>query len=305
MVAPLNSAALMSFAATGSEGSISRDAHARVGGLRAEVVQADARATVELSLGRLWNDLSRGLCTVADAFFTEDRCFLVTVPTPGPVAPLVGRRLQVLEAVLLGIGQKRIAIDLGLAPSTIALNARLALAALGMKCRPSRVHPLLMLAALSARLPNVDFAGALSFVQLGSTEFRVVSCERPDLGLAEMLPAAELAVVRSLIEGESYQQIARGRGTSTRTIANQITAVFRRLKVSGRSELLIRLFRGEAVAPISLRSMIVPAPSSAPGVAPLRSIGPTKASGTFPAAAVSHDRRGAALEPEVAASLRG
>jgi DNA-binding CsgD family transcriptional regulator len=57
-----------------------------------------------------------------------------------------------------------------------------------------------------------------------------------------LLPAAELAVIRQLVEGHSYAEIAAERGTSTRTIANQITAVFRRLRVSGRNELVQRLF---------------------------------------------------------------
>jgi DNA-binding NarL/FixJ family response regulator len=73
-------------------------------------------------------------------------------------------------------------------------------------------------------------------------ERRVLSAPRPDRQLDRLLPAAELAVIRRLVEGLSYAEIAAERGTSTRTIANQITAVFRRLRVSGRNELVQRLF---------------------------------------------------------------
>jgi DNA-binding NarL/FixJ family response regulator len=211
---------------------------------RDAVVRAGQRAPVELSLALLWKELSLGLCRVVDAFFTETRCFLVTLPAQGAAVPIEGRRLQILEAVLAGEGQKRVAIELGLAPSTVALNARLALSAVGIATKPSRAHPLLMLAARAARVPSLRAVGTLSFLELGGSLRRVVSIVRPDLDLDRMVPPAELAVVRSLIEGATYEEIAKRRGTSTRTVANQITAVFRRLKVSGRSELLLRLFAG-------------------------------------------------------------
>ena len=210
--------------------------------LQDEAQRADARANVQLSLGLLWRELSLGLCKVAAAFFTDSRCFLVTTPTVGPAQPLLGRRREILEAVLCGVGQKNIAVELALAPSTIALNARVALDGLGMHCRPSRAHPLLMLAAKAAQHPDVRVTAALSFTEHQGRPLRVISTPRPDLRLASALPPAELSVVKSLIEGACYDEIAQRRGTSTRTIANQITTVFRRMKVSGRSELLLQLF---------------------------------------------------------------
>lgn len=202
----------------------------------------DARATVELSLPLLWRELTRGLCKVVDGFFTHDRCLLLTAPSEN-ARPIEGRRLRIVEAVLCGVGQKSIAIELQVAASTVALNARLALESLGVQSRPSRVHPLLMLSAWTASGQALPHAAALSYLGPEHGSLRVISIRRPDLVLADRLPPAELAVVRSLVEGESYECIAQQRGTSTRTIANQITAVFRRLKVSGRSELLLRLFR--------------------------------------------------------------
>jgi DNA-binding NarL/FixJ family response regulator len=210
--------------------------------LQQEAIAADARANVQISLALLWRELSLGLCKIADGFFSETRCFLVTTPAGGPAEPLQGRRREILEAVLCGVGQKNIAVELKLAPSTIALNARVALDGLGMSSRPSRAHPLLMLAAKASRCQDGSVTAALSFVDFEGTPLRVISLPRPDLRLGEALPPAELSVVKSLIEGACYEEIAAMRGTSTRTIANQITTVFRRLKVSGRSELLTQLF---------------------------------------------------------------
>ena len=216
--------------------------------MQADAVAADQRATVQMSLALLWRELSLGLCQIVDTFFTEQRCYLTTRGRSGTATPLEGRRLEILEAVLAGTGQKRVAIDLALAPSTIALNARLGLCTLGVESRPSRVHPLLMLAAIAGRQQNPRIMAALSFFSRGEDEFRVLAVSRPDALLHRALPPAELAVIRSLVEGASYEEIAQVRGTSTRTIANQITAVFRRMKVSGRSELMLRLFadRGSA-----------------------------------------------------------
>jgi DNA-binding NarL/FixJ family response regulator len=225
--------------------------------LREQASLADRRSSVELSLALLWKELARGLCRIEACFFDELRCYLVTTPVASQAAPMEGRRLQILEAILCGLGQKNIAIELSLAPSTVALNARLGIEALGLHCKPSRVPPLLMLAAKSARDHDAAVTASLSFVEFGGRELRVVGIPRPDRSLLGVLPPAELAVVRNLVEGHSYAEIARRRGTSARTIANQIAAGFRRLRVSGRSELLLRLFfasglgRGSVPLPMS------------------------------------------------------
>lgn len=211
--------------------------------LREKTIAADQEGTIDVSLALLWRELVNGSCRVFDAFFTDERCFLVLAsPQGGPGAPLEGRRREVLESVLCGRGQKSIAMDLQIAASTVALNARLALAALGVDCKPSRVHPLLMLSARAAVERDGALAGRLSFVPHGGEQLRVVAGQRPEQRLAACVPPAELAVVRSLVEGLCYQEIARLRGTSLRTVANQVTAVFRRMRVSGRNELLQRLF---------------------------------------------------------------
>lgn len=232
-------------------------------GLRRQAIAADAASTMEVNLTLLWRELVNGLCSVVDDFFTDDRCYVVLRPTfDGGTERLAGRRLQILQAVLAGQGQKNIAIDLGLAPSTVALNARLALESLGLRCKASRVHPLLMLAAQAEAKQGSRQTATLSFVSSEHEQLRIVSIPRPDRRLSNVLPPAELAVIRYLVEGLPYGTIAHLRGTSTRTIANQITAVFRRMRTSGRSELLIRLFFADgldhAALPLTPRETLVP-----------------------------------------------
>jgi DNA-binding NarL/FixJ family response regulator len=213
--------------------------------IRTSAESMDAHGGGEIDLATLWGELARGECYVVDELFTTVRCYLVVAYRPErAVRAIEGRRLEILQAVLRGLPQTNVAIDLNLAPSTVALNSKLGLENLGVSGKPSRVHPLLMLAAKAASEQSVALASCASFA-VADRPLRVIGAPRPDGHLEKLLPAAELAVIRRLVEGCSYAEIAAERGTSTRTIANQITAVFRRLRVSGRNELLHRLLRDE------------------------------------------------------------
>jgi DNA-binding CsgD family transcriptional regulator len=60
------------------------------------------------------------------------------------------------------------------------------------------------------------------------------------------LTVAERAVVDAVASGATNAEIARLRGTSARTIANQLASVFRKLGVGTRHELVLRLARDSA-----------------------------------------------------------
>jgi DNA-binding CsgD family transcriptional regulator len=57
------------------------------------------------------------------------------------------------------------------------------------------------------------------------------------------LSATENEVLRSILAGDSNEQIGRRRQRSSRTIANQVRSIFRKLGVSSRRELVARLFQ--------------------------------------------------------------
>jgi DNA-binding NarL/FixJ family response regulator len=151
-----------------------------------------------------------------------------------------------------------------LAPSSVASNARLGLRSLGLGCKPSRAHPLLMLAVRAARENDPSVVGSLSVVFPSGVSLRAIAIARPDACLLGVLPPAELAVVRELVEGRSYEEIARRRGTSQRTIANQVATVFRRMQVSGRNELVHSLFAESRVEAASARPSGLPLPTWSP-----------------------------------------
>jgi DNA-binding NarL/FixJ family response regulator len=221
--------------------------------LRERAIVRDLLSSESVCLCSVWQELVEGHARVSDAFFTEERCYLIVEANSRSLPVLAGRRLEIVEGILCGQDQKSVAIELALAPSTIALNARLGLAAVGSSTRPSRVHPLLMLAAKASSERATSQLGTFSLLYEGGLELRVISVPRPEQPLRPLLPPAELSVIGSLVEGLSYEEIARRRGTSTRTVANQITAVFRRLRVSGRNQMLHRLFKNEnlSLLPVS------------------------------------------------------
>lgn len=230
----------------------------------ATVAAGDSTPGAEVDLALCWRELIGGVVTIQSGFFGSARCgLLLGAPQLPRDAPVEGRRLQILESVLSGAGQNCVAIDMDLAPSTVALHARQALESLGVSGRPSRVHPLLMLMATAAHR-GVLVSGKVSYVQSEQGELRVIEVPRPGQRLGESLPGAERVVADLLIEGHCYVEIARKRRTAVRTVANQIAAVFRRLNVSGRSELIQRLFLVDGLLPPAATPRSSPAPATLP-----------------------------------------
>jgi DNA-binding CsgD family transcriptional regulator len=78
-------------------------------------------------------------------------------------------------------------------------------------------------------------------VRIGSDEYVVMSWPR-DVESATLaaLTAAERAVTKLVLSGKSNAEIARQRGTSPRTIANQLASLYRKLGVRSRRELSAR-----------------------------------------------------------------
>ncbi|RYZ65594.1 MAG: LuxR family transcriptional regulator [Proteobacteria bacterium] len=60
---------------------------------------------------------------------------------------------------------------------------------------------------------------------------------RPTLRALPGLTAAEREVVSEVVAGASNAQIATARGTSSRTVANQLQRIFAKLGVHSRAEL--------------------------------------------------------------------
>ena len=71
--------------------------------------------------------------------------------------------------------------------------------------------------------------------------FAVLSVATPPPEHLPALTVAERDVVSLILRGASNRQIAEHRRTSERTVANQIAAIFQKLQVGSRAELVLRV----------------------------------------------------------------
>jgi DNA-binding NarL/FixJ family response regulator len=207
------------------------------------VARLEAAAYSPFDLATLWSDLAHGCSKIVDTFHTEHRCYVILQSTGYPDPRLTARKLQILERVLLGEGQKVVASDLHLAVSTVAFTASECLRAMGLEGRTAGVPSVLLMAAHAFRGDTAFRDARVTELDHNGMRYRIVSAARPDLRLGTELTPTECVVARLLVEGKDYEEIALLRRKSLRTVANQLSATFHKLGVSGRSELLHRLIR--------------------------------------------------------------
>ena len=76
---------------------------------------------------------------------------------------------------------------------------------------------------------------------VGEQEFVVIAYEPLPSAVAKRLTQAERDVVCGVLEGWSDAKIAKKRKTRVRTVQNQLAAVYRKLGVASRGELMASL----------------------------------------------------------------
>lgn len=81
---------------------------------------------------------------------------------------------------------------------------------------------------------------SLEALEANAANALVLSFPVPEAnGHASRLTNAERAVAQGILAGLTYGQVAERRGVSHRTVANQMAAVFAKLKVSSRLDLAL------------------------------------------------------------------
>jgi DNA-binding CsgD family transcriptional regulator len=75
-------------------------------------------------------------------------------------------------------------------------------------------------------------------------ELAVLSIPIGPPALPASLTSSEREVCAMLMAGRSNPEIAAARGTAPRTVANQVASIFRKLGVTSRAELAVRLTSG-------------------------------------------------------------
>lgn len=202
-------------------------------------IEPQIPASIDLS--ELWHLLAAGKARIVTSYCTEQDACLEIEFLGGKLRPLRPRDAKLLERVLLGESQKLVALDLRRAVSTIATLVGRAVLDLGLTCRVSQAPVALVMLVHAAHDPEVRRQATLRCLDAGSTPRFIVSVPRPERAFRGGLNPAERDIVRLRVEGMAYEEMAKHRKTSPRTIANQVGAVYRKLGVSGRLALLATL----------------------------------------------------------------
>jgi DNA-binding NarL/FixJ family response regulator len=157
-----------------------------------------------------------------------------------PPGKLSARERCVIERLINGSSQKTVSYDLGVALTTVSVHLRVALDKLGIRLWE---HAVLAGAIIESGDAVDSSSGALG----GDPTLAVAKAELCPHALSE-LTSAEREVALLVLDGLTNAEIGVQRKTSPRTVANQVAAVFRKLGVHGRLELIRRLALG-AVPP--------------------------------------------------------
>jgi DNA-binding NarL/FixJ family response regulator len=146
------------------------------------------------------------------------------------------RERRVLSLLIEGASQKQIAYEIGVSPPAVSIYVRNLLSKLGLD---QTLHLILLVRAVDGISETRLMEMSRRLEGFGPTEFAVYVAPDPDAVMR--LTLAELDVTLAALEGQGNSTIATHRRTSLRTVVNQLAAVFRKLRVSGRLELVSRL----------------------------------------------------------------
>lgn len=178
----------------------------------------------------LWGGLVDGQWSLLDVVDTDGRSYTVLRENPLDVrssVSLTERERQVAWLVGRGHHVKLVAYELGLSASTIRSQLRSAMRKLNIDER-SGLYRLVSNVSAPDAVTELDDLGVLALAEAPAT-------------IPDSLTEAEREIAQLLYDGLSNREISQRRDTSTRTVANQIAAIYEKLEVSSRGDLVRRL----------------------------------------------------------------
>ncbi len=178
----------------------------------------------------LWTALVDGRWTLLEHFDRDGRRYFVArrnEPQVHEVLALGPRERQIVAYAARGHSVKLIAYELGLSSPTISEHLTSAMAKLGVANRGE-------LSRVFATASDVTERG---LAPIGVEDVAVTGADVVRSGDARVLTDTERAIVTLVLDGATNAAIATHRGTSVRTVANQVARVFKKLRVGSRAEL--------------------------------------------------------------------
>jgi DNA-binding NarL/FixJ family response regulator len=91
--------------------------------------------------------------------------------------------------------------------------------------------------SLDGPLPSPPSDLSAVHFRIKDDHYAVFSFPARTANLPDSLSPCERDVLRAVVRGDSNREIAKQRGTSERTVANQVQAIFRKVGVHSRCEL--------------------------------------------------------------------
>lgn len=204
--------------------------------LRAHVLHRERMRVRDVDTNELvgsWTAVSREGWTVIDRFDSDGRRWVLVWENPlGEHDPrrLSEREQQLLARVLSGWTNRDAADELGLSYAGASRTLQNALEKLGIDDL-----------GLLARWRTLDSAGCLLTLPLDVEGLHAIGIPAATAELVARLTPSEREVVGGVLAGKSDREIACARGTSPRTVANQLRAVFDKLGVGTRRELVLSI----------------------------------------------------------------
>ena len=192
-----------------------------------------------VGLDEIWRRLVAGHIVIVGEDYTDDHVSLI-VEHRDIRRGARSVEVKVLERVFRGEPQKKLAIELGVSVATVTRMCMAVLRKMGAVDQ-SVAHASVVLVMAAHAASGVRLAAATAeLTSIGAAPSRWrVSTRNPAVALRRFLSPSEYAVARLAIQGESDVGIAVLRSTSPRTVANQVAASFRKLRVQRRTELRV------------------------------------------------------------------
>jgi DNA-binding NarL/FixJ family response regulator len=209
----------------------------RVAWLRAALARSErgrAHRSAGSAADALWEGLLAGRWSIVDRFEAQGESFVVAARTERADTAsraLSEREREVAELLGRGYSEKQIAFSHCLSPAVVSRSASGARTKLGLATRTE-------LAGLFA--PN-GICRRMFPVTLNFERFAVGSAPVTTECLSADLSLSERIVAHAACLGSSSAAIAAERGTSRRTVENQLGGVYRKLGVHSRAELAAKL----------------------------------------------------------------
>lgn len=181
-----------------------------------------------IPLATVWCRLLEGRARLASHAIDAEHYRLVLESNEVP-RPTTEPAARLLRALVLGVPQKVMAIEHQMSEAAIAVRLRSAVETLGFRGKAGALPPAIVLAGLASSVADQS-----PLVEASSTSERHEVIHVPRLAAPPCLTRSEGLVFHFVVAGLARAQIARARGTSPRTVANQVSTIFRKLGASNR-----------------------------------------------------------------------